>query len=178
MMTALSLFGVYFASYVFDYVIILVILMVKHFCEKEEANYYVWGILIGFIILSFFIINRIRKTKMNTRIRLVPNKNITHKVLGYLPAQIITVATTLFTDWWVFIDVMIFLVFGVFFVKSKAIHTSPLFVIPLGNRIYQAGDDVIITKYSLQEIKIEQEDHMDGLEARELTNRIYYVRKK
>lgn len=67
---------------------------------------------------------------------------------------------------------------GVFFVKSKAIHTSPLFVVPLGNRIYQAGEDTIITKYSLQEMRLKQEDNPDGLEARELTNRVYFVRKE
>ena len=64
-----------------------------------------------------------------------------------------------------------------FFVKSKAVYTSPLFVVPLGNRIYQAGEDVIITNYSLQEMRIEQEDTSDGLEARELANRVFYVRK-
>ena len=69
------------------------------------------------------------------------------------------------------------IVVGFFFVKSNAVYTSPLFVVPLGNKIFQSGDDVIITNYSLQEMRMALEDNPDGLEARELTNRVFYVRK-
>lgn len=177
MLTTLSLWGIYFASYSVDYVLIVAILIAKHFIKGEKVNFLVLGILVGFVILSFVIINRIRKLGMNTRIKSIPEKNIIHEMIGYLLAQVATVATTLFTDWWVLINVVLFIVVGFFFVKSKAVHTSPLFVVPLGNRIYQAGEDIIITNYSLQEMRIEQEDNPDGLESRELTNRVFYVRK-
>lgn len=114
---------------------------------------------------------------MNTRIKSVPEKNITHEITGYVLAQVIALATTVFTDWWIPINLIMFFSFGFYFVKSKAVHTSPVFVIPLGNRIYQSGDDVIITDFTLQEMKIIQEDNPDGIEARELTNRVFYVRK-
>ena len=178
MLTTLSLWGIYFASYCVDYVLILTILVAKHFIRGEKEDSLAWGILVAFVVLSLVIIDRVRKIGMNTRIKSIPEKNITHEMIGYLLAQVITVATTLFTDWWVFINALLFVVVGVFFVKSKAIHTSPLFVVPLGNRIYQAGEDTIITKYSLQEMRLKQEDNPDGLEARELTNRVYFVRKQ
>jgi hypothetical protein len=55
---------------------------------------------------------------------------------------------------------------------------SPLFVCPLCNKVFQSDKYVFITNYTLQEMKIAQEDNPpDGLEARELTNRIYYIRK-
>lgn len=178
MLTKLSLWGIYFASYSVDYVLILVILVTKHFTEGEKINLIIGGILAGFITLSLVIINRVRKMDMNTRIKSIPEKNITYETTEYLLVQVVTVATTLFTDWWIFINVVLFIVVGVFFVKSKSVYASPLFVVPLGNKIYQAGENVIITKYSLQEMRIRQEDTPDGLEARELTNRIYLVRKK
>lgn len=115
---------------------------------------------------------------MNTRIRIVPEKNITHEMIGYLFVQVVTDATTLYTDWWVHINVTLFIVAGVIFVKSKAVYISPLFVVPLGNRIYQAGEEITITNHSMQEMKVEQEDNPDGHEARELVNRVYYIRKR
>ena len=53
----------------------------------------------------------------------------------------------------------------------------PLFVFPLCNKIFQSDNCIFITNYTLQEMKIAQEDNSDGLVARELTNNIYYVRK-
>lgn len=62
--------------------------------------------------------------------------------------------------------------------KPKNVHMSPLFVCPLCNKVFQSDKYVFITNYMLQEMKIAQEDNPpDGLEARELTNRIYYIRK-
>lgn len=87
------------------------------------------------------------------------------------------VATTIYSDWWIPINLVLFVTVGVFFVKSKNVHMSPLFVFPLCNKVFQSDKYVFITNYTLQEMKIAQEDNPDGLEARELTNRIYYVRK-
>ncbi len=183
MLTTLSLWGIYFASYLVDYVLILIILVAKQIIRGNGAIIWknvdltTWGILILFFIASILITNRIQKLGMNTRTKIVPEKNITHEMMGYVLAQVVTVATTIFTDWWILINVILFFVFGIFFVRSKAVHTSPLFVVPLGNIILQSGEVVVITNYSLQEMKIAQEDNPDGLEARELTDGVYYVRK-
>lgn len=183
MLTSLSLWGVYFASYMVDFILILIILIAKHMIHGNGNNFWkgadllVWGILLLFVVLSIFITNRIGKMKPNTRIKAIPEKNITHEMMGYLLAQVVTVATTIFTDWWILINVALFIVVGLFFVKSNAIQTSPLFVVPLGNKIFQSGDDVIISNYSIQEMRMAQEDNPDGIEARELTNGVFYVRK-
>ena len=97
---------------------------------------------------------------------------------GYLLAQVATVATTMFIDWWILINIVLFVVFGFFFVESRKVYISPLFVISLGNKIYESGDNIIITRYSMQGMRIEQEDNTDGLEARELTENVFYVRKQ
>lgn len=186
MLTRLSLWGIYFASYLVDYVLILVILVCKRvvFCQNNSVPFWkgadliVWGILLVFIAVSIVITNRIKNIRMNTRVRMIPEKNITHEMTGYLLAQVVTMATTMFTDWWIPINIVLFVVFGFFFVASNKVHTSPLFVVPMGNKIYESGENIIITKYSKQAMRIAQEDNPDGLEARELTEKVFYVRKK
>jgi len=186
MLTRLSLWGIYFASYLVDYVLILAILICKRvaFCQNNSVPFWkgadllVWGILLVFIAASVIITDRVKNIKMNSRVKLIPEKNITHEMAGYLLAQVATAATTVFTDWWIPINIVLFILFGFFFVGSNKVHTSPLFVVPMGNKIYETGDSVIITKYSKQAMRIAQEDNPDGLEARELTENVFYVRKK
>ena len=185
MLTTLSQWAIYFASYLIDYILILVILVKKHWDECklentsfwETADYMMWSILLVMIIASIIISVCVGRLKMNTRVRLVPGKNITHEMTGYLVAQVATVATTVFTDGWITINLALFVFFGIYFVSSTAVYTSPLFVFPLRNRIYQAGENVIITNYSLQEMRIAQENAEDGLQARELTDGVFLVRR-
>lgn len=186
MLTSLSQWAIYFASYLIDYILILIILVKKHWdkCVASNdsfwatADYLMWSILLAMIIISIIISVWGGRLKMNTRVKLIPAKNITHEMTGYLVAQVATVATTFFTDGWVTIDIALFILFGIYFVSSKAVYTSPLFVFPLRNRIYQAAENIIITNYSLQEMRIAQEDNADGLQARELTDGVYLIRKK
>lgn len=186
MLTTFSMWAVYFASYFFDYIIILVVLIGKQAAQSCKNNVpfftvdnsIIWLVLVLFIIVSLFISLKIRNAGMNTRIRIIPEKNITFEITSCVLAQGITIATTIFTDWWIVIDIGVFVVYGLFFVKSGEVHKSPLFVFPLLNRVYKAGENIIITKYGLQEMRIAQEDNPDGLEARELANHIYYVKKQ
>lgn len=183
MLTTLSLWGIYFASYLVDYILILIVYILKQTTQADETvhwktiNFLIVGILIIFIVVAVLITFCIWKVRLNTRIKMVPEKNITYEVMGGVFAQVIAVATTIFSDWWVLINIVLFVSVGIFFVKSRAVHMSPLFVLPLGNRIFQTGEYVIITNYTLQEMKIAQEDNPDGLEARQLAERTYYVRK-
>lgn len=185
MLTALSLWAIYFASYLPDYFLILGILIWKH-AETARvsqapfwkgADFGVWGLLLLCICVSIVVILIIQNVKMNTRIKAVPGDNITIDVLGYVAAQVIAAFTTVFTDWWIPINVLTFIITGVIFVKSKKVHHALIFVFPLFNRIYQAGGYVIITNYKDEEMRMAQEDSLDGIEARELTKGIFYVRK-
>ena len=185
MLTSLSLWAIYFASYLLDYAIILVILIWKRIIIAQNdsvkfwnsASVITWSVFLILIVASIIIVERVRRIKMNTRIISVPEKNITYEMTTYLFAQVATVASTVFTDWWIPINLVLFIAFGVYFVKSKAVYTSPLFVLPLGNRVLCAGKTTIITNFTLQEMKIAQEDSLNGVQARELTPGVYYVRK-
>lgn len=186
MLTKLSLWVIYFASYLVVYILILIILVLKHmvFCQNnfipfwEGADLCFLVILMIFIVASIIISNRLKNIKMNTRVKLIPGNNITYDMTGYLLAQVTTVATTVFTDWWIPINIVLFVIFGFFFVGANKVYICPLFVVPMGNKIYEAGDSVIITRYSRQAMINAQEDNPDGLEARELTEKVFYVRMK
>ena len=179
-----SLWGIYFASYLVDYILILTILIYKRLilCKRNQIpfwdvkNLIAWSVLFVMIVGSISIAYSIKRIKMNSRIKMVPQKNITLEMMGYVATQVVVCATTMFTDRWILINTVIFVMTGVYFVNSKKLYTSPLFVFPLGNKVYEAGDSVIITRYSLQGMRLAQEENPDGIEARELTDKVYYVR--
>lgn len=185
MLSTISLWVIYFASYLPDYFLILVILIWKRFdfCNTNGISFWnlndilIWAVLVVFIVVSVVATFRVGNIKMNSRIKQLPEKNVTIEILGYILPQIITLGTTVFTDWWVPINVVLFLVVGIIFVKSKAVHHSLLFVVPLNCRIYASGDGILITNYSFDEMRIAQEESMEGLQARELAKGIHYVRK-
>lgn len=186
MLTSLSLWTIYFASYLPDYVLILGILVWKRYVFSRENNVgfwnrtdiVIWMVLLAMILMSIIVARKVSRLEMNTRIKDIPEKNSTIEILGYIIPQIITLATTIFTEWWIPINIVLFVIVGVIFVKSKAVHQALLFVFPLKNKIYTSGDKTIISNYSLQGLKIAQEDSLDGNEARELTEGVYYIRKR
>ena len=183
MMTKLSQWGIYISSYLIDYILIMIVLIMKNFFGNEadawnRSDLLILGVLIALVVFSIVIANCIRKMKPNTRIDDVPESNITHELLGYVLAYVLSVATMIFVDWWIPINLGLFIIVGLIFVNSNRIFISPIFVFPLGYKIFQSGEDVIITDYTLQEMRMAQEDNPDGLEARELAERVFYVRKQ
>ena len=186
MLTSLSLWAIYFASYFPDYVLILGILVWKRYVISRDNNIGFWNrtdigiwiLLLAMILISIMVARKVSRLEMNARIKDIPEKNATIEILGYIIPQIITLATTVLAEWWIPINIVLFIIVGVIFVKSKAVHQALLFVFPLRNKIYTAGNKTIITNYSLQGLKIAQEDSLDGIEARELTEGVYYIRKK
>ena len=86
MLTKLSLWGIYFASYLVDYGLILTILICKRiaFCNKNEvpfmegADIIIWVIILLFILISIVITKQVKRIRMNTRVKLIPKKNITY----------------------------------------------------------------------------------------------------
>lgn len=107
MLTTLSLWGIYFASYLIDYILILVIYIMKKTTQADEAvlweigDFLIVGILIGFIVAAALITLCMRNMKSNTRIKAVPDKNITYEAVGGLLAQVIAVAAMIYSDWWI-----------------------------------------------------------------------------
>ena len=185
MLTTISLWLIYLASYWPDYILILVIVIIKQFLLSRKngvpfwdaADYVVWAALLALIAFSFVVAFFVSKMEMNSRIKHIPEKDMTIGIFGYIYPLVITLATTIFTDWWIPVNIVLVIVAGIIFVKSRAVQHLMLFVFPLNNRIFVSGEDILITNYTFDEMRIAQEDSLDGIQARELAKGIYYVRK-
>lgn len=192
MMTKLSLWGIYTASYLIDYIVLLLISIGKKISEYRELNevstvkfidycsiadYLLWGLFIGLIAFSAICVHLLKTLRMNTRIKESPKDNIVWEIAGYVLAQVLTILTIIFSDYWIVMSAIIFLVAGCIFTKAKKVHYSPLFIIPLGYSVFQCDDYVVITNYSKDGMRLALENDPDGVEARELENGIYLIRK-
>ena len=106
MLTSISIWAIYFASYLPDYVLMLIILIWKRLdLSNEKGNSFwnisdviIWSVLLLFIIISVVVVTMIDNMKMNSRVKQLPNRNITIELLGPIFTQIITLGTTIFTD--------------------------------------------------------------------------------
>lgn len=74
------------------------------------------------------------------------------------------------------IGAAIFFIVGIFFVKSRKVHYCPIFVVPLGYSVYEAGSSVILARGTRDHIRIKLENNRNGLEARELEPGIFLIR--
>ena len=57
--------------------------------------------------------------KPNTRIKAVPDRNITYEMAGGLLAQVTAVATTIYSDWWIPINLVLFVYCRRVFCEAK-----------------------------------------------------------
>lgn len=192
MLTRLSLWGLYTASYFIDYLALLVISVWQKISEYKElepaptgnfvqycqwSDFLIWGMLISLIIFSLICSWSLKKLPMNTRVKDTPNDNIIWEVAGYVLAQVLTILTILFSDYWVIMTLVIFVVAGVVFVNSRKVHYSPLFFILMGYSIFRCSNIVVITDYSKEGLRLAVEGNTDGVEARELTEKVFLIRK-
>jgi len=127
-------------------------------------------------ILSFIVICLLKNVDFNTKIKINPEDNVTYDASQYVLAQIITVLTLVFSNYGILIGIVIFIIGGIYFVRSKKIHQAPLFVIPLGYKIYNSGDKILIMKGSKDRMRLRLQENIDGIPARELEPGIFLVK--
>ncbi len=190
MLSNFSLWLIYTASYGVDYILLLVISIARKvlafnsqkkvkdffkFCTS--GDYWLWATLLALIIISAVVIVSIMKIKMNTRVKPKLKDDIVWEVYGYVLTQVIALLTVFFTDYWILISATIFIITGIFFVKAKKVHFTPLFIIPLRYSVHETEDgQVVITRMSREKFRKTVEDNPDGLEARELERGIYFIK--
>lgn len=192
MLTRLSLWGIYIASYLIDYLVILGISLwhklneynkltqtpkVNFLLYCKRTDYLIWVILIVLTVFSIICIRAMKTLPMNTRVKVQPEENIGWEISGYVLAQVMTILTILFSDYWVIVSLIIFFVAGVVFVNSKKVHYSPLFIIPMGYSVFQCENYIAITNYSKDGLRLAIENNPDGVEARELEDKIFLISK-
>ena len=192
MLTSASLWGIYTASYFVDYLVLLVISVWQKIREYKGlepvptanfiqychwSDFLILGVLISLIVFSLFCSQALKKLSMNTRVKVSPNDNIIWEAAGYVLAQVLTILTILLTDYWVIMSLLIFVVAGVIFVNSKKVHYSPIFFVLMGYNIFQCDNTIAITNYSKDGLRLAIESNTDGVEARELTEKVFLIRK-
>ncbi len=192
MLTKLSLWAIYTASYFIDYLVLLGISIWQKVSEFKDlkpvpemvffrycswTDYLIWGVLFGLILFSLICSRLLRTIPMNTRVKDGPKDNIIWEGAGYILAQVLTILTILLSDYWVIMSLVIFMVTGVIYVNSKKVHYSPIFLIPMGYSVFQCEKSVAITNYSKDGLRLAIESEPDGVEARELAEKVFLIRK-
>ncbi len=191
MLSVLSLWSIYTASYLMVYIFLLFVSILKkiecfqqqegissffQFCLAED--YVLWGVLVLLIVFSVITTICLNNIKPNTRIKYSPQDDITFEIAGYILSQVLTILTIVFTEYWVPICIAIFVFTGIIFIKSKRIHLSPIFVIPLGYTIHQTSEGkILIIRGSRDRFRRVLVDESDGVEARELETGVYFVKR-
>lgn len=192
MLTKAAICWIYISSYFLDYVVLLFIFIWKMIGDYTKygvgikknffeychiSDYIIGGALLILILLSLTCVYFIKNLKMNMRIKVNPQDNIVWDMSGYIFGYVATILTIIFTDYWLVVSGAIFLVVGVFYIKAEKVYCSPLFIIPMGYKIFQCGNYVVVTDYTKEELRLEQEGQQNGVQARMLQGRGYLITK-
>lgn len=188
MMTNLSKWMLYISSYCIVYTFLLGVSVFngwksvenmenKSIVEKANLiffeNKFVWCGLIILIVFSLFYVRHFMRQRNNTRIKKKVEENVVIENFGFLTANILTVILpTAFSDYGIWMAVIIFVFVGIAFVFSNGMQTSPVFMM-YGYKTYKCGDGYIITRESREKINILIEDEQDGIEVREIVKGVY-----
>ena len=180
------LWAIYTASYFIDYVLILGILMWRKISVATSVttllksitlkNWITGSILLLLVIFSVFVMVRIRKMKMTTRIKHEPKDDVVWEVYTGFLAPALALAGTFFGDYGLIFSLVIFVVTGIALVRSKQVHLATVFIFPLCYRIFKAENAVLITRDSRDRLRMRILEEPDGVEAKELAPKIYLVK--
>ena len=180
------LWSIYTASYFIDYVLILGFLMWRKISVATSVtillksitpkNWISGSILLLLIIFSIFVMVRIQKMKMTTRVKHEPKDDVVWEAYTGFLAPALALAGTFFGDYGLIFSLVIFFITGIAFVRSKQVHLATVFIFPLCYRVFNADNAVLITRYSSDGLRLRIEEEPDGVEAKELAPKIYLVK--
>lgn len=184
--------AIYIASYGIDYLIVLGLSIWKKYAEwqaldGEKQDFFtqcdkgsqiLWGVLLCLTVFSVIETIIISNLRMNSRIKKKPSDNATFDMLGYVVAQVLTIVAIAISDYWFIIDVVIFLITGVYYLLSGKVYTSPIFTLGMGRKVYNTEDGcIIITRMSSEDLLRAYEDEIDGIEARQIDKKVYMLKR-
>ena len=118
----------------------------------------------------------INKTKMTTRIKNEPKDDAVWESYSGFLAPALSLAATCFNAYGFLFGLVIFVVAGIIFVRSKQVHRAAVFIFPLCYRIFKAENVVLITRDSRDGLRLRLEENPDGIEAKELSSGIFLVK--
>lgn len=190
MMTTFSCWLLYIASYGIVYVIVAVCVVlnrvitlqgIQEFCALsyiEQAVYILNSekvILIILLVLTAFSIiwtRYIKTWKNNSRISFRVSKDSKIEESAFILPYILTVVTFNFDIYGWLICIMVYGVVGLLFVQSRALQTSPIFILSRYH-ILTDGVNKVITRDTVEAYNLKIDDQPNGIEVRELAKHIY-----
>ena len=190
MMTTLSCWLLYIASYGIVYVIIALCVINNSFCELLKVNefqslscfkqvVYVFRsektILILLSLLAIFSIiwtHYIKSWKNNSRIKYRMTGDSKIEESAFILPYIFTIITYNFDAYGWLICFFVYLSVGLLFVQSRKLQMSPIFILSRYH-ILTDGNNKVITRNTLEAFNLKLDDNPDGIEVRELAKHVY-----
>ena len=182
------LWAIYTASYFIDYVLILGILVwrkvsgVKGLGELIKSitvkNWITGGVLLVLIIFSIFTMESLKKIGMTKRIKFEPKDDVVWEAYSGFLAPVLALAGTFFGDYGLLFSIVIFVVTGIAFVRSKRVYLASVFIFPMCYKIFKCENGtVLITRGTRDGLRLRIAENPDGVEAKELEPGMFMVKR-
>lgn len=194
MMTKLSRWLLYNASYIIGYILIGISKAISTYNDKHKDPifqalsrtekykiiiledfflYIVLGVLAiaGLLWIIYFI-----HWKNNRKIKYRMENDSSIEMIGFLLPYIVSMVTITFDFYGMLLNVIIWLILGAVFTSNNLLRSSPLFF-ACGYKVYSTDKIYVITKMSREQYNRTLEDNPDGIKARELAKNVFITFK-
>lgn len=141
-------------------------------CWAQDKWLYL--ILFGLIVFSIIWDMRWERDKHNTRIKFRPEEDSTLEAALTIVAYLAIAFTINLDAYGIIVSLVILVVLGIAIVQTGNMQVCLYFLLH-GYHIYTCGKNKILTKKSLEQYLLLLDDSPDGIEARELTPKVYIV---
>lgn len=182
MLTNLSKWMIYTASYIVLYPILIIKVLFKTrdedvtFIEKIQLNFSesreIIFVLFGFIVISTLVIYALRKVSLNSRCKALLKNNVTYEVALFLLPYIVSIFTIDLNWYGWLINVVIYILLGIVMMRSDIVYLCPIFIF-LGFKLYKdSNDNYIYSKLSKEQYNQLCIDQINGIESKTLTEHL------
>lgn len=144
-------------------------------CWNEDKWLYL--VLIGLILFSTIWNLQWKRIHHNTRIKFKPEEDSTLEAVLTIVAYLAIAFTINLDAYGIIVSLVILIVLGIAIVQTGNMQVCLYFLLH-GYHIYSSGKNKILTKKSLEQYLLLLDESPDGIEARELTKKVYIVFEK
>ena len=141
-------------------------------CWAQDKWLYL--ILLGLIVFSIIWDIRWKRNRHNTRIKFSPKEDSTLEAALTIVAYLAIAYTINLDAYGIIVSLVILIVLGFAIVQTGNIQVCLYFLLH-GYHIYTCGKNKILTKKSREQYLLLLDDSSDGIEAQELTQKVYIV---
>lgn len=141
-------------------------------CWAQDKWLYL--ILLGLIVFSIIWDIRWKRNRHNTRIKFSPEEDSTLEAALTIVAYLAIAYTINLDAYGIIVSLVILIVLGFAIVQTGNIQVCLYFLLH-GYHIYTCGKNKILTKKSREQYLLLLDDSSDGIEAQELTQKVYIV---